>query len=74
MDESSTQNKLILYLFNETELTDTVLIQKQIDHDPEIECELENLKASLGILDKALLSPSTQCVREIMGFASKSLS
>ena len=36
MIETSTINeKLILYLFNETELLDSVIVQQAIDNDPE---------------------------------------
>jgi hypothetical protein len=74
MDESSTQNRLILYLFNETDMADSVLIQKEIDEDPEVECEFENLKATLNLFDLALTSPSKKSVQNIIRFASQSLS
>lgn len=74
MDESSTQNRLILYLFNETEMADSVLIQKEIDEDPEVECEFENLKATLMLFDNALTAPSQKSVQNVMRFATQSLS
>lgn len=74
MDESSTQNRLILYLFNETEMADSVLIQKEIDQDPEVECEFENLKATLMLFDNALTAPSQKSVQNVMRFATQSLS
>jgi len=74
MDESSTQNRLILYLFNETEMADSVLIQKEIDEDPEVECEFENLKTTLMLFDNALTAPSQKSVQNVMRFATQSLS
>lgn len=74
MDESSTQEKLILYLFNETEMADSVLIQKAIDEDPEVECEFENLKATLKLFDTSLTAPSQKSVQNVLRFATQSLS
>jgi len=75
MNKTSTINeKLILYLFNETELLDSVIVQQAIDNDPETECEFENLKASLGLMDRALTDPSPVTVRRIMNFATSGLS
>jgi len=75
MNETSTINeKLILYLFNETELLDSVIVQQAIDNDPETECEFENLKASLGLMDRVLTDPSPVTVRRIMDFATSGLS
>lgn len=70
MSETSTTEKLILYLFNETEMTDSVLVQRAIDYDPEVECEFENLKATLKFLDDSLMLPSEQSIRNIMKHAS----
>ncbi len=70
MSETSTTEKLILYLFNETGMTDSVLIQHAIDYDPETECEFENLKASLAYIDESLLAPSPRSIRSIMAYAA----
>lgn len=74
MDSNITNEKLILYLYNETDMLDSVLVQKQIDHDPETECEFENLKASLHLLDEAMIRPSQRSVNRIMRFAAQNLS
>ena len=70
MNETSTPEKLILYLYNETEMTDSVLIQRDIDHDPEVECEFENLKATMALLDQSLANPSESTIRKIMACAT----
>lgn len=69
MSETSTTEKLILYLFNETGMTDSVLIQRAIDYDPETECEFENLKATLSFLDESLVAPSPKTISNIMAYA-----
>ena len=48
MYESSTTHDLILYYFNEVELADTVLIQHEIDHNPETE---ENFQEIVQVMD-----------------------
>lgn len=74
MDSNITNEKLILYIYNETSLLDSVLIQREIDENPEVECEFENIKASIKLLDSALTRPSIGSVNKIMRFAAKSLS
>ena len=74
MDLNITNEKLILYIYNETSLLDSVLIQREIDENPEVECEFENIKASIKLLDSALTRPSIGSVNKIMRFAAKSLS
>ncbi len=74
MDLNITNEKLILYIYNEMGLLDSVLIQREIDENPEVECEFENIKASIKLLDSALTRPSIGSVNKIMRFAAKSLS
>jgi len=74
MDLNITNEKLILYISNETSLLDSVLIQREIDENPEVECAFENIKASIKLLDSALTRPSIGSVNKIMRFAAKSLS
>jgi hypothetical protein len=71
MSKTSTTEKLILYLFNETEMTDSVLVQRTIDYDPEVECEFENLKATLRLLDASLVAPSQKTISNIMAYAAE---
>jgi hypothetical protein len=57
---------LILYAYNETELTDTVLIQQSIDGDPLVQNEFNEIIASINILDKALLEPDQSVINRLM--------
>ncbi len=65
MESNFTQNDLILYLYNETWLADTVMIQDQIDKDPAVELEFESLKATMGFLDGLQAEPSKKCLNKI---------
>jgi hypothetical protein len=69
MVQTSTTENLILYLFNETKMVDSVLIQREIDQDAEVENEFENIKSALDYLDKALIAPSEKSISKIMAYA-----
>jgi hypothetical protein len=68
MDPDFTRNQLILYLYNETWMADSVLIQRRIDHDPAVEIEFEYLKEILGKLDDAVAEPSADCLSKVMSY------
>ncbi len=66
MDPDFTRNQLILYLYNETWMADSVLIQRKIDHDPAVEIEFEHLKEILGKLDDSVVEPPDHCLAKVM--------
>ena len=66
MNKMYSTNDLILYAYNETELTDTVLIQQSIDGDPLVQNEYNEIVASINILDKALLEPDQSVIDRLM--------
>ncbi len=72
MFENSTLNDLILYYFNETGMTDAVLTQKAIDTDTETEEEYNTIVATMDYIDKSMVNPSDQSVKNILDY-SKSL-
>ncbi len=68
MDKISTQ-KLILYLFNETEMTDSVVVQHAIDyHYPTTE-EFREMKETLGYLDEISCVPRKSTLDKIMAYS-----
>jgi hypothetical protein len=69
MHKKFTPNDLLLYLYNETKMTESVLIQKAIDYDCETEEEFEDLKATVKQLDKLLETPSKHCVDNILKYS-----
>jgi hypothetical protein len=71
MIEITTTNDLLLYLYNETKMTESVLIQKAIDNDPETEEEFEELKSAVSFLDSILEPPSPKCLDNILNYSRK---
>jgi len=69
MNKKITLNDLLLYLYNETKMTDSVLIQKAIDFDWETEEEFEDLKSAVAYFDKLLETPSEKCVQNILMYS-----
>jgi hypothetical protein len=70
MTESYTTNDLILYLYNETGITDTVFIQHAIDHDAEVEEEFRQLVAVKDLLGyTTLVTPRPSSVDSIMAYS-----
>lgn len=72
MIEIYTTNDLLLYLYNETEMTESVFIQKAIDYDAETEEEFEQLKTAISFLDKLLEAPSDKSICNILNYSKKS--
>jgi hypothetical protein len=70
MSKTATTENLILYYFNETALTESVLVQREIDQDPETEAEYENMKRSFRFVDQALCDPSRKSVERILRYAA----
>lgn len=72
MPESSTLNDLLLYYFNETDMTDAVLTQQAIDHDAETEEEYHAIVMTMNYIDQSMINPSEKSVQNILSY-SKSL-
>ena len=66
MNKMYSKEDLILYAYNETELTESVLIQQSIDGDPLVENEYAEIVASINILDKVLLEPDQEIINRLM--------
>lgn len=71
MDETSTLHYLILYYFNETQMIDTVLVQKSIDHDEEIACEYDQVIETFESMDRLISSPSEKSLDFIFNYSKK---
>ncbi len=70
MSITATTEHLILYYFNETALTETVLIQHEIDTDVDTEIEFENIKETFRLVDRALCDPSKKSIDRILQYAA----
>ena len=70
MNQNYTHEELILYAYNETELSDSVRIQHSIDSDPLVEDEYKEIVDAVSSLDKILLEPDTKVMNRLMEFIS----
>jgi hypothetical protein len=68
MDKISTK-KLLLYLFNETEMTDSVLIQHAIDYNYFIAEEFKEMKDTIDHLDDLLMIPKKSTIENILSYS-----
>jgi hypothetical protein len=69
MQHDITLDDLILYYYNETQLTENVLIQRAIDHDEQAACFFEAIQEAHQFLDQCLLSAPADCLRQIVAKA-----
>jgi len=69
MNEIATLNHLVLYLYNETRLTDTVLIQNAIDNDEEIAETFQDLVKARDLINETLMTPSKRSVEMILNYS-----
>ena len=69
MNKNSTPINLILYLYNETQLTETVLTQDAIDHDEEVDEEFRQLVFVKHLLDDATIAPRRASVDFIRSYS-----
>ncbi len=69
MHQKSTLDKLILYFYNETQLTENVLIQKDIDYNEETAETFEDIKHAAILMDELLEKPSARCAGNILKYS-----
>ena len=70
MQKAYSTNDLILYLYNETELDDSVFIQQEIDNDEVTSEEFSQLVAVHQLLDKVTFNPKLASVDSIMAYST----
>lgn len=69
MNEHITPEKMLLYLYNETEMSDSVLVQRSLDNDPAIEEEFNMMAKARKMLDRIELHASPDSIATILGYA-----
>lgn len=69
MNEHVTPEKMLLYLYNETGMSDSVMVQRSIDNDPAIEHEFNMLAKASTILNRIELHASADSIATILGYA-----
>lgn len=73
MDENSTHEQLVLYYFNETEMTDSVLVQNEIDTVEEVREEFDEIVEVFDHIDKIVMEPSVKTVNAILKYSRQAL-
>lgn len=69
MEQTFTIDDYVRYIYNETDLPDTVLIQRSIDNDEEVEEDFQQLVKTVQLLDKILQEPRQSTVNKILEFS-----
>ncbi len=69
MNESCTLNELVLYLYNETSLLQTVEVQNAIDTDEEIAEVFDDLKKITGYITEISIRPAGALRESIINYA-----
>lgn len=69
MNQNYTSHDLLLYAYNETELSDSVRMQHCIDSDPLVADEYSELIEAVNSLDQIFLEPEAGVLNRIMAFA-----
>lgn len=69
MLENYTTDDLILYLYNETGMEDSVFIQKSIDKDVEVAEEFSQLVAVKQLIENMACMPRMSSVDAIMAYS-----
>jgi hypothetical protein len=66
MNKTSTQEDLVQYAYNETNLPDSDRIQRSIDGDPLVQQDYNEIHNVLKTLDEGKVSPSQKSLDAIM--------
>lgn len=68
MDKISTK-KLLLYLFNETEMTDSVIIQHAIDCNYYVAEEFKEMTETIDHLDQIMTEPEKSTLSNLLAYS-----
>ena len=69
MQKAYSTNDLILYLYNETGMEDSVFIQQDIDHDEETSEEFSQLVAVHELLDKVTFNQRQSTIDTLTAYS-----
>ena len=69
MIKTTTQSDLLLYAYNESGLQESDRIQRNIDGDPLVQEEFDEIVGAMNTLDNSLIEPSEKSVEKIIAFA-----
>ena len=72
MNNTTTLNDLILFAYNETELLDTVLVEKAISNDVEVAETYKELLVTIDFIDSQLakmVNPNSKTIEAILNYS-----
>ena len=69
MIKTTTQQDLILYAYNETGLTESDRVQRNIDGDPLVQQDFTEIVSVMSSLDEMKVEPSEDCINKILAFS-----
>lgn len=69
MMETTTQNELLIYAYNESGLHDSDRIQRAIDGDPLVADEFNQIVSVMEMLDKAVPEINPATIQRILQFS-----
>jgi hypothetical protein len=72
MSQNVTLDQLILFAYNETELTDTALVADSLYHDPETEEDYESILKIKEVMDSFCCEPDKTTLKKILNYSRKS--
>ena len=70
MQQKSTFNDLILFAFNETQLSETVRIRKDIETSSETHAQFQHVVETLHGVQRAVVTPSERVLQKILRYAN----
>ena len=71
MNQNITQDYLVLYLYNETEMTNSVIIQHAIDTNYFVKEQYEELLETVSLFDSINLKPGKNVIDQILNYSEK---
>lgn len=71
MQQKFTPNHLIQYLYQETNVCDTLAIEETLDGNISMREEFESLSEAYRQLPKVKFSPSSQAIRNILRYSEQ---
>lgn len=71
MNSNITQDYLVLYLYNETEMTDSVIIQHAIDTNYFVKEQFDELVETVSLFDSMKLKPGKNVIDHILNYSEK---
>jgi len=70
MQQTFTQNDLLKYLYSETDIIQSFMIEQQMSHDYPLKEDFQLLKGSKDMLSEISLSPSRATVDSILAYGA----